>query len=98
MPASLLAAFAVTPVAVFSALTFTFGITAPFGSVTTPVSAASAPCAKTAVLSDNRSEVVAKSLNGITDLLEILNGAAGGNGLRLAEGGRSPQGRGNLSL
>src|SRR5262245_19483314 len=75
MPTELLTAFVSTPVAVLCATTFTEGIAAPFGSVTVPVSTASAPWPNTDILNDRRSEAMAKSFNGITDLLEILGGA-----------------------
>src|SRR5215468_6549538 len=71
MPTELLTVFVATPVAVLCAMTLTAGIASPFGSVTVPVSTASAPWPKTEILSDRRSEAVAKSLDSITDLLEI---------------------------
>src|SRR5262245_48542653 len=88
MPTELLTAFVSMPVAVLCATTFTARIASPFGSVTAPVSTASAPCPKTEILSNRRSGAVAKSLNGITDLLEILDGAVSFCARRLAEGDR----------
>ncbi|MCG3164008.1 MAG: hypothetical protein JMDDDDMK_05474 [Acidobacteria bacterium] len=69
MPTELLTALVSMPVAMLWATTFTAEIASPFGSVTVPVSTASAPWPKAGKLNNRRSERVAKSFNGITDLL-----------------------------